>query len=260
MGSDDLNAEFRLAMAMADVARHHAMRGWVGPGEQAYKSDGSVITETDLQIERIWRQMIPNAFPDHGILGEEYGAEALNASHVWVLDPIDGTRAFAAGQFNFASLIALCRDGIPVLGVMEFPATRHRYVGRLGQDSTLNGTPIDVAPMQDLHHARINLPNHNALRDQDQSAYDVLRKTCPLVTFDAGGPGYGALARGRLDICLNGWDLEPFDICPLAPIVTGAGGVLTTWDNQAPDIKTHGAIAASASSHLHDQVLNVLNK
>ncbi|CAN0493272.1 unnamed protein product, partial [Laminaria digitata] len=127
--TDSLDSEFSaLAHQLADVAGAAAMAVFRTGFDIETKDDASPVTHADREAEAVMRERINATFPDHGILGEEHGAERTDAEFVWVLDPIDGTRAFVNGIPLFATLIALVRDGIPVLGLNAFPALNERWL------------------------------------------------------------------------------------------------------------------------------------
>ncbi|WP_126974615.1 inositol monophosphatase family protein [Frigidibacter oleivorans] len=246
-----------LALALADAAGAAARRHWFAGGSVGTKADGSALTEADLAIERDWRDAIARACPDHGILGEEFGAEATGRSHVWVLDPIDGTRQFGCGLANWATLIALCRDGVPVLGVIDMPLAGARFVGA-AEGSTLNGRPIRCQSAATLTGARMALANPASFDAATRPGHDALLRLAGLTVFDGGSPAIGALARGLADLCLYGPDLDAFDICALVPVVTGAGGRISDWQGGDLGLSSAGAVLASGHPALHDAALAVL--
>lgn len=139
-----------LAEELAETARGMALTSLEKGLDFSSKEDGTPETETDQSIERVLREMISKRFPGHGILGEEYGSVDEDFEFVWVLDPIDGTKSFASGLPTFGSLIALCQYGLPVLGVVELPIMRHRCVGAVGRQTTLNGVPVRTRAKQDI--------------------------------------------------------------------------------------------------------------
>lgn len=119
------------------------------------KADESPVTVADRDAETAMRRLIEAAFPDHGILGEEHGAVRLDAEFVWVLDPIDGTKAFISGVPVFGTLIALLQGGRPVLGVIDQPIARERWIGAVGRGTTLNGRPARARACADLGRATL---------------------------------------------------------------------------------------------------------
>jgi inositol-phosphate phosphatase/L-galactose 1-phosphate phosphatase/histidinol-phosphatase len=135
-----------LAHALADAAAGPQRRYFRTPVAVDTKADESPVTIADREAEAAMRELIGRRFPSHGILGEEYGAERTDAEHVWVLDPIDGTKSFITGRPLFGTLIALLRDGVPVLGIIDQSIINERWVGMAGEASTHNGRPIRVRP------------------------------------------------------------------------------------------------------------------
>ena len=252
-------AEFlSLAVALADASACRARDHWRGDLAVTYKADGSSVTDADLSIETMWRELIRRRFPSHGILGEEHGTETGRSAYAWVLDPIDGTRQFGTGLLNFASLISLCRDGSPILGIIDLPLSGTRYVAAEGQGTLFDGRPVRSSGQSDIRSAIISLANPDSFMGGAAHGYERMRACGRLRVFDGGSPAYGALSRGLIDICLNGNDLDVFDICALCPVVTEAGGTISDWNGQALSIASSGAIAASASPKLHAVVLSKL--
>lgn len=246
------------ALSLMDSAFELAAKAWSGDPAVTYKSDGSSLTEADLTIEMLWRERIRQQFPSHGILGEEYGSETGSSAFTWVLDPIDGTRQFGTGLLNFASLISLCRDGVPVIGIIDLPMPGARYVAAEGEGTTFAGRAVRSSGRQGTTEAVISFANPDSFRGASAAGYHNLRSTGRVRVFDGGATGYGALARGLIDICLNGDDLDAYDICALCPVVQESGGVITDWNGQPLSLASSGAIIASASPTLHPKVLECL--
>ena len=254
-------AEFlSLAVALADASSCRARSDWRGDLAVTYKTDGSSVTDADLSIEAMWRERIRRRFPSHGILGEEHGTETGSSAYAWVLDPIDGTRQFGTGLLNFASLISLCRDGSPILGIIDLPLSGTRYVAAEGQGTLFDGRLVRSSGQSEIGSAIISLANPDSFTGDAAHGYERMRACGRLRVFDGGSPAYGALSRGLIDVCLNGNDLEAFDICALCPVVTEAGGMISDWNGQALSIASSGAIAASASPKLHAVVLSKLTE
>ncbi len=261
MNDLDMAAALKAAHHMADMARPIARKYWLAPKDMKLKADKSFLTPADLEIERQWRNHLETQFPDHAILGEEFGHSAGKASYTWVLDPIDGTRHFAMGLGGFATLIALCdAEGHPLLGMIDLPLMDARYVGVRGQGAWLNDTALKVSGESDLSQALAMLANQSSFGGADARAYEALRAAVSDNTFDAGSPAYGALAAGKLDLCINGSDLDAFDICALVPVVEEAGGVITGRNGEALGLLSKGVILASASAALHAAALKVVQE
>lgn len=247
----------RLAGRLADRARE-MVRAKAGSFSVTYKSDGSPVTDVDLAVEEALREMLSQEAPGHGVLGEEHPDVGLDREYVWVLDPIDGTRQFVAGLPNFGVLIALCRNGQPIIGVIEQPLTAQRWVGVQGVGTTLNDEPVQVRDCRDLASAIANMPDPDCITDRTRDGFEAVRSASRWNVYDGGCLGFGALASGHLDLCLYGSNVDPFDICALVPVVEAAGGCISTWNGQPIGLATRGAIVASATQALHDQALGLL--
>ena len=222
------------------------------------KPDGSPVTSVDLAVEQMLRERIDAAYPQHGIVGEEFGSRDLDAEWVWVLDPIDGTRQFAAGLPNYGILIALCHRGRPVLGVICQPLLRDVYLGIAGNGAWLNGTPIRARATARLAEAIACISDPDAYDQATVAGFEALRRGSHWNVYDGGCLGFGALAAGRLDLCLDGPNVDNYDFCALVPVVEGAGGVITDWRGNALTLASKGEIVAACSVELHASVLELL--
>jgi histidinol phosphatase-like enzyme (inositol monophosphatase family) len=222
------------------------------------KSDGSPVTSVDLTVERALRDRIDAVYPQHGVLGEEFGSRDLDAEWVWVVDPIDGTRQFAAGLPNYGILIALCHHGCPVLGIICQPQLGHVYLGITGQGAWLNGTPIQPRPTARLADAIVCLSDPDVYAGPTLAGFEAVRRGSLWNVYDGGCLGYAALAAGRLDLSICGPNLDCFDICALVPVVEGAGGFITDWQGNPLTLTSKGEILAACSAELHAQVLDIM--
>lgn len=222
------------------------------------KSDGSPVTSVDLAVEQVLRNEIDDHFPEHGVLGEEHGSRDLDAEWIWVLDPIDGTRQFAAGLPNYGVLIALCRAGRPVLGVICQPLLNDVYVGAIGLGTRLNGRAVAPRHTTEVSAAIASLSDPDAYDSRTLAGFTALRRASKWNVYDGGCLGFGALAAGKLDISVCGPNLENFDICALVPVVEAAGGVITDWRGNELTLASEGEIVASSTPALHEAVLELL--
>lgn len=218
------------------------------------KADMSIVTETDRDVEIMLREMIQAIHPDHGIIGEEFGAEAPDAEYVWTLDPIDGTISFVSGVPLFGTLIGLMRNGEPILGVIHQPVLGEMMIGD-GEKTTLNGREVSVRRCTRLEDAALLTTDPNlADRFQDGAKFQTLRRSTAMTRTWGDCYGYLMLASGRADIMvdpiMNQWDL-----IPLIPIIRGAGGVITDWHGGDP---VTGNSIVAAGPDLHPQVLETL--
>lgn len=218
------------------------------------------VTEADRAAEVVLRNMIREAFPTHGILGEEFGSERLDAECVWVLDPIDGTRAFIAGLPTWGTLIGLTHNGSAVRGLMHQPFLGERFVGD-GATATLRGPRGD----RTLRTRRCGTLGEAILATTDPrlfeageeaERYRAVEAKVRLARYGTDCYAYCMLAAGQIDLVVEA-GLKPYDIVALIPIVEGAGGVVTAWDGGTAT--EGGRIVAAGDPRLHEAALRHLN-
>ncbi len=220
------------------------------------KDDASPVTAADRGAEQLMRERITRRYPDHGVIGEEYGTTRDDAEWVWVLDPIDGTKAFITGVPLWGTLIALLHRGQPVLGAIHQPILQQLMIGD-GRLTTLNNRPVRMRPCARVEDATIltSDPLYPA-RYQNGAAYDALVNRARLVRTWGDCYGYLLLAAGRADVCLDPI-MNPWDIAALVPIIRGAGGEITDWQGRPP-YPAQSTVAAAPG--LHAEVVRVLNR
>ncbi|WP_220348578.1 histidinol-phosphatase [Alkalilimnicola ehrlichii] len=190
------------------------------------------VTVADREGERVMRALIGERYPEHGILGEEHGTSAGDSEFTWVLDPIDGTRAFITGLPLWGTLIAL-NDGIsPVLGVMNQPFTGERFMGN-GERAWLGDTPLATRECADLGDA-ILMCTTPEMFDSPESrhAFAAVAGQVRMLRYGGDCYAYCMLAMGMVDLIVER-DLKPYDIQALIPIIEGAGGRVTNWQGES---------------------------
>ena len=224
--------------------------------------DGPVwdpVTEGDRAGERIIRAMIEESYPDHGILGEEYGLKEARSPFTWVLDPVDGTRAFVCGMPTWATLIGLSFEGKPVLGLMNQPVVGDMFSGNpLGAWHDYRGltTPISTRKGIALGRAAIGTTAPELYRSaENQRRFQALRAKAQLTRYGGDSYFFCMMAAGHLDIAMD-CGLQPYDITPLLPIVTGAGGVAAEWTGG--DMAKGGNVITAGSPALLEEALAVM--
>jgi inositol-phosphate phosphatase/L-galactose 1-phosphate phosphatase/histidinol-phosphatase len=246
-----------LAGALADVARP-IIKGYFRTGTPVSdKADASPVTEADRAAEAAMRDTIKAAFPEHGILGEEFGPENSDADYVWVLDPIDGTKAFVTGKPLFGTLIALTRGGRPILGVIDQPILDERWLGAAGRVSTLNGAEISTRATSGIDAAWVYATSPDMFEGADADAFDRLANQVKHTLYGADCYAYGLLAAGHTDIVCEA-SLKPYDYCALVPIIEGAGGVITDWSGAPLTIASDGRVLAAGDGKIHAAARNHL--
>lgn len=222
------------------------------------KSDDTPVTIADRDAETAMRRLIAERYPAHGIVGEEHGTQADNAELIWVLDPIDGTKAFIAGKPIYGTLIALVRDGIPILGVIDQPTLDERWIGATGFQTTFNGTPIQSRRCDGLDQAILNATSPDLFSGTDAVKFAQLRKSVWQTQFGGDCYAYGLLASGFIDLVVEA-DLKSFDFCALVPVVAGAGGAVSDWNGQAMTLNSDGRIIATGNPALLPRTVEILN-
>lgn len=243
----------RLSEAAEDILRAHYRR----PVEVVRKEDHSPVTLADRAAEAAMRQLIAQAFPEHGIIGEEFGNLREDAPYQWVLDPIDGTRSFLGGYPLFTTLIALVHARRPVLGIISQPVLRERWTGVAGSRTTLNGKPAAVRGCARLAEAVAATTSAEYFTPAQRAKFHTLKGACAHMVAGGDAYAYAMLASGQMDVVVDA-GLKPFDYCALAPVIEGAGGVISDWDGRPVTLDGDGRILAAANAALHAEALALL--
>lgn len=222
------------------------------------KDDASPVTIADKSIETALRDAITTHYPAHGLIGEEHGSINLDSDFTWVIDPIDGTRAFSCGNPLFGTLIALLHAGQPVIGVIDLPVLDQQWLGIDGQPTRLNGAAVRTHDVSQLADARLTTTSTEALGD-NLPRFMRLSKAARVTGSGGDCANYAHLASGWND-CVAECGLNLYDIMAVIPVITGAGGVVSQWDGTP--IRLHGydgTALASASAALHDEAVKTLS-
>jgi myo-inositol-1(or 4)-monophosphatase len=218
------------------------------------------VTAADRAAEAAMRALIKRTFPEHGIVGEELGADRPDAEYVWVLDPIDGTKSFICGLPAWGTLIALTRNGVPIYGMMHQPFTREHFSGD-GRGARYRGPAGDralrVRPCATLGDAIMLTTSPLLMNEADRQAFRRVEKDVRLSRYGGDCYAYCVLAAGHVDLLIE-TELKPHDVLALIPIIEGAGGIMTTWDNGRPH--NGGRIIAAGDKRVHEQAMALLNE
>ena len=251
--------QFAIALAHASAS---AILPFFRQNTHVEVKDGPVwdpVTEGDRAGERVIRARIEDRFPGHGIHGEEYGIKDGTSGFTWILDPVDGTRAFVCGMPTWATLIGLSFEGKPVIGLMNQPLVGdmfygnpfgawHDYRGTIAAIRTRSGVP--------LSGASIGTTAPELYRSEpDRLSFERLRQQAQLTRYGGDSYFFCVMAAGHLDIAMDA-NLQAYDIAPLLPIVHGAGGVAAEWTGGNP--AGGGHVITAGSQALLDEALAVL--
>ena len=221
------------------------------------KPDLSPVTIADREAESMIRTILAAQRPQDGIIGEEHGAKNPDAEFVWVIDPIDGTKAFITGRPTFGTLIGLLHQGQPVLGVIDQPVIGDRWFGAIGRATTLNGSPAKVRPCRSLAAATLGATTPDMFAGADAAAFARLSTAAKFTVYGGDCYAYGVLASGFQDLVVEA-SLNLYDFAALAPVVTGAGGIMTDWQGRPLDSRSDGRVIAAGDPGVHAEALRVL--
>jgi myo-inositol-1(or 4)-monophosphatase len=218
------------------------------------------VTAADRAAEAAMRALIKRTFPEHGVVGEELGADRPDAEYVWVLDPIDGTKSFICGLPAWGTLIALTRGGVPIYGMMHQPFTREHFSGD-GRGARYRGPAGDrtlqVRRCASLSDAIMLTTSPLLMNEADRQAFRRVEQEVRLSRYGGDCYAYCVLAAGHVDLLIE-TELKPHDVLALIPIIEGAGGIITTWDNGRPH--NGGRIIAAGDKRVHEHAMALLNE
>ena len=215
------------------------------------------VTIADKNTEKAIRELIRTRFPDHNILGEEEAEENKNSNFTWVIDPIDGTKAYITGVPTWGTLVSLHNGEKPIIGLLDQPYLKERFIGT--PDGTLmNGKPIKCRPCDDLFQATISTTDPLQLFDGpvEQDAFFRVASRAKLMRNGYDCYAYAMIAAGFMDVVIES-GLAPYDISALIPIIEGAGGIVTNWQGGPAD--QGGQVLACGDKRLHEEVVELLN-
>lgn len=218
------------------------------------------VTEADKGAERVIRAIIDRERPDDAILGEEYGAKPGTSGWRWVLDPVDGTRAFITGRHEWGSLIALEKDDTAVLGILDQPVLGERFIGVNGHAHLLQDgvrTPLRVRECPDIRQAILCATDPSAyMTREQQAAFDRVKDQAKLTRYHGDCYIFAMLAMGFVDVIVEGV-FARWDVAALFPLVEGAGGIITNW--QGAPWRDGDPLLASGDKRLHEEAIKLLN-
>jgi len=267
---------------LVPAARAEILPYWRRPGgdmavESKYEAGRSEsqsvspVTVADRNAEQAMRKRIRERYPDHGVIGEEFGSvNADSAEYCWVLDPIDGTKSFITGKPLFGTLIGLCHNGVPVVGVIDHPALNEQWVGIVGGDNatsaggaTFNGDPIHTRGVDRLEDAILYCTTPHMFRPgYEWDQFVRIRDACHLPLYGTDCYGYALVASGWGAHLVVEADLGVYDYAAIVPVVQSAGGVMTDWKGETLTLDraaSQGRVVAAANVALHQQAVALLS-
>lgn len=252
-----MEALIAAAEAAADVAGAAIRPFFRAPVAADVKLDRSPVTIADRTAEQAMRAVLAERFPDHGILGEEFGLDRPQSRLRWVLDPIDGTRAFITGRPSFGTLIALLDDDTPVVGIIDQPVTGERWIGAQGRPTAFRGPfggRVGVRTCRDLDNAELSATSPEMFNPADAVRWNRLRDGVRRNYWGGDCYAHGLLALGQIDIVAEA-DMKIWDWAPLSVIIEGAGGRVTDWNGRPLRADGDGRVLSVGDPALLDQAI-----
>lgn len=246
-----------LALRLADAAGEVARRYFRAPIGVEAKADATPVTVADREAELAMRGLIEASVPAHGIQGEEFGAARLDAEWVWHLDPIDGNKSFVTGSPLFGTLIALRRHGAPVLGLIDQPILRERWLASGSEPTRLNGAAVRTRSCPDPKQAVLFTSGLEHFREGRTNAFWRIFDTVRFTRTSADCYAYGLLACGFVDLVMEA-DMKPHDYAALVPVVQNAGGVITDWHGRPLGFDGPHDVLAAGDPALHARILALM--
>lgn len=255
--------DIALADRLADAAGAAIRPYFRSPHGLEIKDDASPVTLADRAAEQAMRALIEEAFPDDAIIGEEFGTREGSSGRAWVLDPIDGTRAFVSGRPVFGTLIALMIEDWPVLGIIDQPVLRERWLGVSGKPTLFNGAPAATRRCASLNGAAIATTSPHQFDEAQAGRYLALAAAAtggrlgqgPIYGGDCYN--YGCLASGHLDVVIEA-GLKIHDFAALVPVVEGAGGRMCDWQGDPLTADSKGEVVAAGDPARVEEILDAL--
>jgi len=242
-----------LANRLADEAGKIVQQYFRAPYDVATKEDNSPVTIADRTIETRLREIIMAERPQDGIHGEEFENKPSDSGFTWVIDPIDGTKPFICGHHGFGTLIALCENDLPILGVIDQAITKDRWVGAKGLPTTHNGQPVTTRKCDELKNAITTATAPGMFFDIDVGFYRVIRNEVKYTVWGGDCISYGLLASGHVDMVIEA-SMSPHDYLAHAPIIEGAGGKVCDWDGNPLSLNSGDALVALGNADLWPEV------
>ena len=246
-----------LAQRLADAAGAAIRPRFRGAFGLEAKDDQSPVTLADREAEEAMRRLILAERPMDGIIGEEFGVREGSSGRQWVLDPIDGTRAFIAGRPIFGTLIALIEDGWPLLGIIDQPIIGERWLGVAGRRTLFNGKPAEARRCRDLKDAILGTTSPALFDDSQLHAFEHLDAAVTSTVLGGDCYNYGCVASGWMDVVVEA-GLKLHDFAALVPVVEGAGGRMCDWQGDPLHAGSTGEVIAAGDPARIEDILEAL--
>ena len=223
------------------------------------KNDGSMVTEVHRQIEELFIKELKRKFPEHGVLGEEFGSRKPNSSHQWIIDPLDGTHSFIAGKPLFGTLLCLTIEDIPSVGIVDIPILNERWQGAKGLGVKKNMSKCKITDDKQLKDCILS---STSLLMFDENHVEIIKNIYKQVKFPIFGTdcyAYGLLLSDKIDMIIEA-NMKPWDYMAQVTLIKEAGGIISDWSGKPLTVKSDGKVIAAKSEKSYSQAMVYLNK
>lgn len=254
-----LNDYLNFANKLADEAGFISMDYWRTSIDVDDKSHNNPVTIADRNAELKIRSMIEKEYPDHGILGEEFDSINPDAEFVWVIDPIDGTHIFIGGHKDFGNLISLTQNKKPIIGIINCPAHKERWVGVKNQNSTINNQPSKTSSVTSIEDAYFLTSGLYFNEPHLKNAVEKIKHKVRYYRYSGSCYMFGMVASGLIDFVIED-SLKVHDYMALVNIIEGAGGKITDKFGNEITRDSKGSCIASANEKLHTEIISLINE
>ncbi|KAJ4769563.1 Inositol-1-monophosphatase [Rhynchospora pubera] len=262
----EIDSLVQVAHSVADVAGQVLRKYFRQRFDIIDKDDLSPVTIADREAEESMVSLIMANFPSHAIFGEENGWRCKEESpdFVWVLDPIDGTKSFITGKPLFGTLISILYKGKPIIGIIDQPILRERWLGIDGKITTLNGREITTRTCSALSQAYLYTTSPHLFSGEAEEAFVRVRNKVKVPLYGCDCYAYALLASGFVDLVVES-GLKPYDFLALVPVIEGAGGTITDWKGNRLDWQvspqsrpTSYNVVAAGDVNVHKEAIELL--
>ncbi|MCP5089104.1 MAG: inositol monophosphatase [Rhodobacteraceae bacterium] len=241
------------------LAGEVARRYFRGRLDVEFKADESPVTQADREVETVARNYLLKHFPDHGIFGEEHGIEGADRDHMWIIDPIDGTRSFLSGQPLFGFLLGHLEHGEADFAVVGIPTLNEVLTGRKGKGATLNGQPVRVSRQKALDQSVLYINEGEKIYRHHPEIFSSLLNAGQTRRLAYDCYPHMLVAMGHVDAVID-YDLQPYDYLPVSTVVSASGGIMTDWQGNALGVKSGTkATITAATQELHAELLALVS-
>lgn len=246
------------AMSFTDQSGEILKNNFFGKFDVEKKSDGTLVTNIDKEIEEKFRKLLKKEFPDHGVIGEEFGKYKTDSEFVWVIDPLDGTHSFISGKPLFGTLICCMRNEKPVIGIVDIPIQKQRWFGgeSLGVKQN-NRTCKNGKHKKEFENLIVSSTSFFMFDDREQSKIKKIYNQVRFPVFGNDCYSYGLLLSEKIDLIIEA-NMKPWDYLAQVALINEFGGVITDWEGNELNLNSNGKVIASLDKKHHKKLIQLL--